>query len=350
MKVCGIICEYNPFHNGHLHHIKEARKITQCDCLVVILSGNYVQRGDFSILNKWEKTKLALQFGCDLVIELPYFLAVQSASFFAKNAMQLLHLANVDCFVFGSECNDLNKLIALSKLEIKHYPYLESLSTVKNYENYFGTLQSNDILGINYLKYRKHLTPYIIQRTNNYFDETIQEIASATAIRKAVKENRDYSKCIPYPYHFKWKSIADEYDIIKNKLLTLPKSILNTIFLMDEGMASLFVEAAKNCHSHQQFLDYCSSKKYTHSKINRTLVHLLLHTTKDEMNNLPPINYLRILGFNEIGRQHLKTLDTIVATQIAQIPSPFKELELKASRVYYNELPQFEIDKPIIIK
>lgn len=350
MKVCGIICEYNPFHNGHLHHIQEARKLTNCDCLVVVLSGNYVQRGDFSILNKWEKTKLALEFGCDLVIELPYFYAVQSATYFAKYAMKLLTLAKVDCFVFGSESNQLEQLIDFSKLEIRNWiPFVEEGSSfAKINESIFGKMGSNDILGINYIKYSNGITPYCIQRTNHYFSEEIEKISSATAIRKAIKEKRDYTNTIPYSLKLNYRSIAEKYSIIQNKLITLPPSYLKSLFLMDEGIESLMIEAAKKCDNYETFLDYCTSKRYTHSKINRTLIHLLVHTTKEEINSLPDPNYIRVLGFNSIGQKHLKNLDCIVATNISQIPHPFKDLEIKASYVYYNQLPKFEIQKPII--
>lgn len=352
MKVCGIICEYNPFHNGHLHHIQEAKRITNCDCLVAVLSGNYVQRGDFSILNKWEKTNLALKFGCDLVIEFPYFHVVQSASYFAMHAMHLLKLAKVDCFVFGSESNDLNQLIEFSSLEIKNWiPFLEDGSSfAKANESIFGKMGSNDILGINYIKYANGIKPYSIQRTNHYFSEEITTISSATAIRKAVKENKDYSQTIPYSTKLEYRSIGDKYEIIQNKLLTLPHSYLKELFLMDEGIESLMIEAAKNCTNYTDFLDYCTSKRYTHSKINRTVIHLLLNTTKKEIDSLPKVNYLRILGFNEIGKKHLKTLNCITATNIYQIPQPFRDLELKASRIYYGILPKFEIKKPIIKK
>lgn len=352
MKVCGIICEYNPFHNGHLYHIQEARKLTNCDCLVVVLSGNYVQRGDYSILNKWEKSELALQFGCDLVIELPYFYAVQSAKYFAKYAMELLLLAKVDCIVFGSESNNLSYLKSLAELEVTNWkPFIqEGLSNVKSYEYTFGKLYANDILGINYIRYCGHITPYCIQRSNHYHDETLSSIASATAIRKALKENKDISFAIPYNRTLSYRSIEEEYPILRNKLLTLPKQQLNSIFLMDEGIESLMIAAAKQCDNFNEFLNFCSCKRYTYSKITRTLVHLLLHTTKHEINTLPKVNYLRILGFNEIGKKHLKTLDTIVATNISQIPQPFRDLELKASYQYYKGLPKFEIQKPIIKK
>lgn len=349
MKVCGIICEYNPFHNGHLYHIQQARLITNCDCLVVVLTGNYVQRGDFSILNKWEKTKLALQFGCDLVVELPTIQTLQSAEYFAKYTTHLLRLLNVDTSVFGSESNN----IQLLKNAITTIPNKRNNgnSWRKEYNIQTTIHTPNDILGVNYLRYlHKTITPYTIQRTNQYHDETLNTIASASAIRKKLKQKEDISIAVPYSYQYGFRDLAEKYDMVRHLLITKTLNELSEIFLIDEGMPTLLQNAAKNNDTYDDFLNACTSKRYTHSTIRRSLIHLLLNHKKSEINQLPEVNYLRVLGFNKIGQAHLKKLNILIATNIKQIPEPYRSLELKSAFVYYGNLPKFEIEKPIIIK
>lgn len=350
MKVTGIICEYNPFHNGHLHHIQKARELTNCDCLVVILSGNYVQRGDFSILNKWEKTKLALEYGCDLVIELPTIYTLQSAQYFAMYTTKLLELANVDSIVFGSESNNFDLL----HQQVPKNIIRKNGNSWRKQFNIDSVINSpNDILGINYLRYlSSKITPYIIQRTNNYHGSELSTIASASAIRHNLKQNKNVDIALPYQYVYSYRDIEEKFELIRHLILTKSKEELASFFLIDEGMPTLFIKAAKNTQSYSEFLQFCASKRYTHSTIRRALMHLLLNNTKQLVDNLPELNYLRVLGFNKIGQQHLKKLQTpIIATNIKQIPEPFRSLEIKASYVYYNNsLPKFELEKPIIKK
>lgn len=178
MKVTGIICEYNPFHNGHIHHIKKAREITNCDILVCVMSPNFVQRGEPAIIDKWERAKTAVENGVDIVFELPFIFATQSAAFFAKGAIDCLKLAKVDTIVFGSESNNIKILESISDMEIDiRNQDEEGLSTAKIYEKLYGKWNANDILGLNYLKEIKdsNITPYTIQRTNHYHDEKLED-------------------------------------------------------------------------------------------------------------------------------------------------------------------------------
>jgi len=110
MIVCGIVVEYNPFHNGHVYHIEQARKITNCDLLIAIMSPTFMQRGEPAIINKFERTKFALEYGVDLVVELPSVYAIQSANHFAYGALKLLNELGINYLVFGSEKNDLQSL------------------------------------------------------------------------------------------------------------------------------------------------------------------------------------------------------------------------------------------------
>ena len=110
MTTIGIICEYNPFHNGHIHHIKKIKELYPKSIIILVMSGNFTQRGDISIINKWDKTSIALNNNIDLVIELPFVFATQGADIFAKGAIEILNEMKVDKIIFGSECNNINIL------------------------------------------------------------------------------------------------------------------------------------------------------------------------------------------------------------------------------------------------
>ena len=121
MRSCGIVTEYNPFHNGHRYHIEQARRVSGCDALLAVMSGNFVQRGECAIVDKWTRAKAAIQAGCDLVIELPYPYVVQRSDIFARQAVALLQLAGIDTLVFGSETTDMQQLHRLADTSYEHY-------------------------------------------------------------------------------------------------------------------------------------------------------------------------------------------------------------------------------------
>lgn len=337
MKICGIVCEYNPFHNGHIYHIHKTKEVTQCDLLIALMSGNFVQRGEPAIIDKWQRTEMALLHGVDLVIELPFIYATQSAKYFAQGAMHLLNLIGCDCFCFGSESNNLELLKEYSQLELQTLD--KTIAPVQSYENLYGNLKANDILGINYLKYANQLKPYCIKRSNSYFDKQLEdEISSATSIRFAVQNNQDISKATPMtikdPIYLK-----DYYPYIQSLLLTLSKDYLKELFLMDEGIENLLVKNAQY-DNFDDFMEHSISKKYTRSKIQRTLVHLLNQTTKKTVNTLQLPNYVRILGANEKGRKYLKTVNCPIASRFNQIPEEYRTIELKSTQVYASVMDE----------
>ena len=330
MKICGIVCEYNPFHNGHSYHIEKAKEVTNCDLMIAVMSGNFVQRGEPAIIDKWKRCEMALKHGVDIVIELPFIYATQSAKQFAQGSMHLLNLIGCDCFCFGSESNNLDILIECSKIELLNPD--KTLAPVQSYEILYGNMNSNDILGINYIKYCKDMKPYCIQRSNHYFDEEIDgTISSATSIRKAVRNNEDYSIATPMEINDP-VYLEDYYPMIQSLLHTLSKDYLKELFLMDEGIENLLVKNA-NCKSFEEFMNASISKKYTRSKIQRTLIHLLNQTTKKTVNELELPNKVRLLGCNEKGRKYLKEIDC-VASRFNQIEESYRQMELKATQVY----------------
>lgn len=344
MKAAGIICEYNPFHNGHIHHIEQTRKITGCDVLVCVMSGNFVQRGEPAIIDKWERTRAALTHGVDLMIELPFAYATQSAAFFAQGAVKTLALADVKDIVFGSESNDLRTLGKLAHLDSSSYRDLmeDGLSAAKAYEIIYGKMNPNDILGINYIQAMEPygITPHCIQRTNEYHDSSLNgHFASASALRMALMNKQKISAYSPMDVSGQPLHTLDEYyPFLQGQLLTLSQEYLNTLFMMDEGMENQLKVHAEKYDKFEDFLQASISKRYSASRIRRTLIHLLHHTTKTDINTLPALAHIRILGFNQKGREYLKELkqhqDLLIASRISQLPLPYRKMELKAAQVY----------------
>lgn len=363
MHATGIICEYNPFHNGHQHHILQTRQITNCDVLVCVMSGNFVQRGEPAVIDKWTRTKSALQHGVDLVIELPFPFATQSAKQFAQGAIASLALANVSDFVFGSETNDIEVLQKLANIDASNYRDLmqDGLSPTRAYELIYGNVNANDILGINYLQVAKKYTlkAYSIKRTNQYHDETISStIASATAIRKAIHQHQSIER-VTCMHDVLDSTYAFEhyYPYLQSLLLSMSPEDLKTIFLMDEGIEMHLIKCAKVCDTLDNFLQMATTKRYSTSRIRRTLLHLLNQTKKTDIDTLPPLQHIRVLGFNEIGKKYLKSIkceELIIASRFNQIPLPFRNMEMKATQLYglvgnRKELVAREIASPVYL-
>ena len=366
MHITGIITEYNPFHNGHKHHIEETKKKTSCDLLINVMSGNFVQRGEPAICDKWKRATKAIENGCDIVIELPFIYATQSADSFAQGAIQCLRLAGVQDVVFGSETNDLDMLYKLSEINTHDYKQhmKDGLSLIQAYTKHIGNIQANDILGIHYIKHLKEtsIKPYTIQRTNQYHGEHIEpKIASATAIRKAFYNHIsiEHATCMADELTNDF-AMKHYYPYIQTLLCTLDKEYLSQLFLMDEGIENHLIKQAKQHHNFEDFLGACTSKRYTKSKIRRTLIHLMNQTTKKQVNTLPPLQHIRILAFNDKGRKYLKELKKHVhiASKFTQIPKIYREMELKAAHVYAYPLNyeakqsmlSFELQSAIYIK
>lgn len=350
MHITGIIAEYNPFHNGHQYHIEQTRKLTNCDILVCVMSSNFVQRGEPAVCNKWERAKAAIIGGCDIVIELPFIYATQSATQFAAGAIACLKQAQVQDIVFGSETNDIDMLQTLCKIDAEKYKDLmkEGLSPVKAYEIIYGNMNANDILGINYVKELQdsNIKPYTIKRTNAYHNEVIDSnIASATAIRKALYKNEDIYSVTPMAHMLTTDfDFSRYYPYIRTLLLTQTPEYLASLFMMDEGIEHQLIKNARKCSNLQDFLTLSTSKRYTTSRIKRTLVHLMNQTSKQQVNTLPRIDYIRVLAFNSAGKQYLKSIkeQTKIASRFNQIPSAYRTMELRATQVYAFPLAEDE--------
>lgn len=342
-KVLGIIAEYNPFHNGHLYHLNKSKELTGADYTIAVIGGNFTQRGEPSIIDKWSKAKSALLNGVDLVLELPVLYATSSAENFAYGAIKLLDsLGIVDSISFGSEASDISVLDDLAEVlykEPREYKVLLStelnkglsypkarenalmmyLSNIRKYSNILST--PNNILGIEYLKALKRckssINPISINRTGALHNkaEFSDGIASSSAIRNSISNDlfADTKDFIPNSsYSILKNSLTKGY--ILNDLSTYEKEILYTLrFLsireiselqdVSEGLENLLKKAANSCNTLSELISMVNSKRYTQTRIQRILLYTLLDITKKDIQMSKRITpYARILGFNQNGK------------------------------------------------
>lgn len=363
MEISGIIVEYNPFHNGHIYHINKTKEITKPDLLIAITSGNFTQRGEISIINKFEKTKAALDHGIDLVVELPYIYTIQNASIFGKRSIEILNKLKVNNIVFGSETGNLEELKEFANLNIKIDYLKELLDKGNSYPKAYGLLSSalypNDILAVSYLKAIKdtNIKPFLIKRTNMYHGEEIEEIASAKAIRKAIKENKDYKLATPLTINNPLFN-DDLYPYLRRLLITSNKNDLNKIFLVSEGIENLLIKNAYLYDNYNDFINASINRRYTKARIQRILLNILNQIKKEDLPKEESISYIRVLGFNKKGQEYLKQFreneNFKIVTQFKNIPQDYKDIEWKVANNYalytknYKEYIKQELKGPII--
>ena len=343
-RVLGIIAEYNPFHNGHLYHIARSKQETNAQYVIGVISGNFVQRGNTSIINKWIKARMALLNGVDLVIELPTVYSISSAENFAEGAIKIFNsLGIVDTISFGMETNDISTLnnianvlynepkeyITLLSHELKKgssYPKAREnalmmyLNDIKRYAN---VLQgSNNILGIEYLKAmrktKSKIVPIGIKRQKVLYNDKyiVDEFASATAIRKMLmtRNVNDISKVMPRNSYLllgeelkKGHYVIDisrfEKEIIYN-LRKMSKEDLSKLPDVSEGLENSIKNAADSCNNIKDLINIVKTKRFTQTRIQRILLYSLLGITKKEMDMSKKVTpYARVLGFNNKGKE-----------------------------------------------
>ena len=363
-KVLGIIAEYNPFHNGHLYHLETSKKLTDADYTVAIISGNFTQRGSTSIVDKWSKTKMALENGIDLVIELPVLYSISSAENFADGAIKILNsLGIVDYLSFGAETSDISILNNIANIlcsEHEEYKNLLSielekglsfpkarenalLDYIKNtddnvpenriidFEKYSKVLSSpNNILAIEYLKalkkYKSSIKPVCISRFKSEYNSSSfsENIASATAIRELIKnKNFDTIKnVIPLESYSILVDCINSGCIVpdlncfeKEIIYTLRKMSIEEIASIpdiSEGLEFSIKKAVNSCNNINEFLDIVKSKRYTITRLQRILLYALLGISKEDMQLSKKVGkpYVRVLGFNDNGKKLVSEIAT----------------------------------------
>ncbi|MDO5150858.1 MAG: nucleotidyltransferase [Oscillospiraceae bacterium] len=379
MKVSGIVCEYNPFHNGHNYHIKKTRE-NGATHIVAVMSGNFVQRGDVAVISKFERAKAAVQNGVDLVLELPVPYALSSAEGFASAALYILNsIGCVDELSFGSECGNIDTLVEaakasmacsespqLRKLLDSGYSYPSAVHELaeQQYGKALGDLfgSANNILAIEYIKAISNLNsrikPFTVKRKNAGHDQTdvIENFASASFIRQNVKDIT-YSDLMPKSMfqtlsaavaNGETASIANLEKAIMYRMRTITPAQLRNVPDVGQGLEYRIYEA-RSASTVQEMMEQIKTKRYTMSRIRRIFINALLGITKDDIKTPPA--YARILAVNERGtdilaiakqksRLHMST-SLAKLSEINAVTERFAELESFSTDIY-----NLALDKP----
>ena len=355
MNIVGLITEYNPFHNGHLYHIQEAKRVTKADAIVVIMSGNFVQRGAPAIMPKHLRAKSALLSGADLVLELPVCFATGSAEFFAMGAIALLDsLGCVDSICFGSECGDSEILGKIAKI-LSEEPddYKKALQNalrkgmsfpqarqhaLQEYSinNHFDDnaladvlSQPNNILGIEYMKalYQRNssMKAYSIRRIGAGYHESklTEKYSSASAIRQSLAKDslsESISRQLPFAaqtimketFDMRYPVYANDFSLIlKYKLLQETKKSLTSYMDVSEDLANRIINLRNDFQSFDGFCDALKTKDMTYARISRGLLHILLDIRTEHLENYKKngyCHYAHVLGFQKSNAELLSLL------------------------------------------
>lgn len=360
MKVMGLIVEYNPFHNGHLHHLEESKKICGADYTVCVMSGNFIQRGEPAIVNKWARVNMALSSGVDLIIELPFPYAMSSAEYFASGSVKILNdIGIVDFLCFGSEHGNIGGLDFIAQLLIDEpkayksflkqeldkgisYPaaretaikeYIKHTNTTKRVYGEGLLSSSNNILGIEYLKALKRINskiiPFTIKRINNEYGtkQITGNISSATSIRNFISTNsfsalKDVlQKVLPETsLNILLEEIVegrgpvfveDFYAIITSLLRRMKTGQIKDYPYVSEGLENRIKAAANLSGTYDELVEGICTKRYTRTRIQRILIGILTGMTLEQMDIFNRHNgpqYARVLGFNNKGKQLLSLI------------------------------------------
>ncbi len=348
----GIIAEYNPFHNGHLKQINMVKEMFPNDIITIVLAGNFLNRGDVSVIDKWDKTKLALEYGVDIVVELPFVFATQASDYYAYGGVKTLNLLKADYLVFGSESNDLNNLIKIANTNINNEELKNNIKKGYNYPKSIAcSINSNidspnDLLGISYIKainkINSNIKPITIKRTNNYHSLDINSnIISASAIRNLVKNNKNIDKYVPSKTlkYIKNRSLNDYFYILKYKIMNEDISKY-----VDIKINNRLKKVINDCNNINELISKVKTKNYSYNYIKRSLVHILCEFETKHYD----VSYVRVLGFNNKGQEYLKSIkkDVKLITNYCNI----LEYELKVSNIYNmfdKEYINKELNKPI---
>jgi len=362
MKVIGIVAEYNPFHNGHKYHLESSKKLCNADFSIAIMSGNFLQRGEPALFDKWSRAKMAVLNGIDLVIELPVIYSCQSAELFAFGAIKILDsLKVVDFLCFGSENGNIGELYKtaetllseptsvktkIRKLLDEGMTYSKAVSEA--YREMAGDLLSypNNILGIEYIKslltINSAIKPITIKRIgSNYNDAVLRgHISSATAIREGLKTNgltEEIRNCVP---EASWKVIVDNInkgkgpvfwdnfsDILLYHIRKSTHQSMRNLPEIKEGLEYRLKKAGDATTCFEELITFVKTKRYTRTLLQRNLCHMLLNINKKDVGYAKRIDspvYVRVLALNKNGRILLKEISRKSNSPIINKAADFK--------------------------
>ena len=386
----GIICEYNPFHAGHLHHIQETRRLTGDPDIICVMSGNYTQRGEPAVADKWVRTRMALAAGADLVLELPTLFSTGAAPDFARGAVALACGTNlIRCLSFGTEPGTEELLSLAADLMTEHAElfstYLKEalpreISFAKAREaaltRLFSTFggpdpsplfQPNAILGLEYLlalrQEASSITPLMIPRQSAGYHnlDPNEALPSAAALRKLLQEHQDIGALLPESVRPGWeqacvKGLAPVFPdafsaSLHRALLNHTPETLRRVVSVDEGLENRILREAASYPSWDVLLQRLSTKRYPTARLRRALLNILLDITEEDRQaaGFPSPAYLRVLGFRREKEELLRSLSRQaflpVVTSLSQLPElppearHSLEAEVRSSDIYFSALP-----------
>ena len=351
MTVTGIIAEFNPFHNGHKYLLSQAEGVK-----IVAMSGNFVQRGEPAIMDKWTRTRMALRNGADLVVELPFLVAVQSADYFAQGAVDILERLGVDKLAFGTE--EVLDYQHFSQIygdnQQKMVNYVQSLpddlsypqKTQRMWEKFAGVKFTgntpNHILGLSYAKACAgkaiEILPIKRQGAGYHSQEENLKYASATALRERLncpdfleKFTPTHELLIQSP-KVTWSAL---YPLLRYQIISHPD--LTSFYQVNQELAVRLQEAVKSSYSVEELVEQVATKRYTKARIRRILTYILVGARNDQLPS-----GIHILGFTQAGREHLKKMKgkTDFISRIGQ--EPWDSLTQRADCIYQLGNAQLE--------
>ena len=375
MRIIGIVAEYNPFHNGHKYQIDKIKEKYKDSLIIICMSSTFTQRGNLSILNKWDKTKIALNNGADIIVELPYLYSTQSSDIFAKYSIKLLNELKIDKLCFGSESDNIDDIVNNAKIQVYNKDFdikvKEYLDTGINYPTALNSALKdlngtsintpNDLLALSYtkeiLKNKYNIDLLNIKRTNDYHDIlSNDEIISASNIRNKLLNNIDVKKYVPIDTYsiLKNKKINNKYfEYLKYKIIS--ESDLEKYLDVDEGLNKRIKDSIFKSNNLEELIQNIKTKRYTYNKISRMLNHILCSLTKEENKSIKDLEYIRILGFSNKGQKYLSNIKKEINTSILNKYDTNKyktlEIEKRVTNIYsliYEDINAQEINnKPI---
>ncbi|MCD5001002.1 nucleotidyltransferase [Enterococcus saccharolyticus] len=372
MKACGIIVEYNPFHNGHKYHVEQARKLSGAEVVVAVMSGNFLQRGEPAVIDKWLRAQEALQNGVDLVVELPVQWSLQSADYFARGGILLLQALQCESYCFGTDAGDHFDYQAFGQFVVDNQNVINdsfqqlsdpTLTYAQKMTEVFRQIypelvltgnQPNHILGLSYAQENAHYPtpmrglPLTRIGAGYHTTELTSTIASATAIRQAVRQEQSIADVVPkqtaYDLNQYCVSWENYWDLLKYRIVTSSIGELQNIYQMVEGLEyrlKAFVHQATNF---AEFVQLIKTKRYTQTRIQRLLCYVLLNLTKEEVETAWQTNYLHVLGFTENGQQYLKeqkkNFSLPLVSKIGKVEEEKYPLAIRSDQVYQMGKPQ----------
>ena len=374
MIINALITEYNPFHNGHIYHIESSKNLTNPDVTIAIMSGQFTQRGEIAITDKFTRAVEVIKH-VDLVVELPLYHAISFADDFGAGAVQIADKLQASHIIFGSESGSINTLEhALNMLaddetdaRIKSYmqdgyTYARAVSEALGED----VLSANNILGLSYMKaikqYAPHITPLTIKRSGNAFNDPAlsdKKFSSATSIRNAILSG-DAERARKFIPGELLDNIARPTDnnalfaILKIIILTHDADSLRKIYTMEEGLEHRLLSHIRVATSYDEFLHAVKTKRYTRTRLNRLMMYILFNITKDKFAAYEIPHAVRALAMNKVGQNYLQKIknDVTIATNVNRQNAHYFAPEIMATDIYntVTGVDKNDFNTPVIIR